>query len=118
MARRKKHGSRRRPPLWLALGGVAAMGTAALARATARAASGSAISRQKRTGRNTELAKLGVQIGAGYASTSARKLFADADRRVELDRERELRTAEQIAERLGQMKGALMKLGQMASYLD
>src|SRR6185503_5929183 len=56
--------------------------------------------------------------GATYASTTARKLFARADRRVELDRERELKTAEQIAERLGQMKGALMKLGQMASYLD
>ena len=26
--------------------------------------------------------------------------------------------AEQIADRLGQMKGALMKIGQMASYLD
>ena len=28
------------------------------------------------------------------------------------------RTAEQVADELGQMKGALMKLGQMASYLD
>ena len=33
-------------------------------------------------------------------------------------REFELRTAEQVAETLGHMKGALMKLGQMASYLD
>ncbi|MGH9112645.1 MAG: ABC1 kinase family protein, partial [Acidimicrobiales bacterium] len=30
----------------------------------------------------------------------------------------ELRTAEQVAEALGGMKGAFMKLGQMASYLD
>ena len=30
----------------------------------------------------------------------------------------QLRSAEQVAERLGNMKGALMKLGQMASYLD
>ena len=30
----------------------------------------------------------------------------------------ELRSAEQVAARLGSMKGALMKLGQMASYLD
>ena len=45
-------------------------------------------------------------------------MFASAERRVELDDERELRTAEQVAERLGDMKGALMKLGQMASYLD
>ena len=41
-----------------------------------------------------------------------------AERRIELDPSRELKTAEQVAERLGQMKGALMKLGQMASYLD
>ena len=41
-----------------------------------------------------------------------------AERRVEIDAERQLRTAEQVAERLGQMKGALMKVGQMASYLD
>src|SRR5450759_5917143 len=30
----------------------------------------------------------------------------------------ELRTAEQVAESLGDMKGALMKLGQIASFLD
>lgn len=29
-----------------------------------------------------------------------------------------MRTAQQVADELGQMKGALMKLGQMASYLD
>ncbi len=37
---------------------------------------------------------------------------------LELEAEFELRTAEQVAETLGHMKGALMKLGQMASYLD
>ena len=41
-----------------------------------------------------------------------------AERRIELDHERELKTAEAITERLGNMKGALMKLGQMASYVD
>jgi predicted unusual protein kinase regulating ubiquinone biosynthesis (AarF/ABC1/UbiB family) len=64
------------------------------------------------------VAALGVQVGSTYASTAARKLFASAPRRIELDRQRELRTAEAIADRLGNMKGALMKLGQMASYLD
>jgi predicted unusual protein kinase regulating ubiquinone biosynthesis (AarF/ABC1/UbiB family) len=57
-------------------------------------------------------------VGANYAGTAARKLFADTHRRIELDRERELKTAEAVAERLGNMKGALMKLGQMASYID
>ena len=30
----------------------------------------------------------------------------------------ELKSAEQVAELLGNMKGAMMKLGQMASYID
>jgi predicted unusual protein kinase regulating ubiquinone biosynthesis (AarF/ABC1/UbiB family) len=68
--------------------------------------------------RNLDVAALGAQVGGTYASTAARKLFASAERRVELDRERELKTAEAIADRLGNMKGALMKLGQMASYID
>ena len=68
--------------------------------------------------RNADVVKLGAAVGAQYAGTAARKLFASAERRVELDRERELKTAEAVAERLGHMKGALMKLGQMASYVD
>ena len=74
-----------------------------------------------RTGRgqrNADIAKLGVAVGANYAGTAARKLFASAERRIELDEARELRTAEAVAERLGNMKGALMKLGQMVSYVD
>ncbi len=71
-----------------------------------------------RTSRNVELARLGATVGATYATTAARKVFASAERRETLDRERELRTSEAVADRLGQMKGALMKLGQMASYLD
>lgn len=68
--------------------------------------------------RNLDLARLGAQVGSTYASTAARKLFASAERRIELDAERELKTAEAVTERLGHMKGALMKLGQMASYVD
>ena len=64
------------------------------------------------------MARLGARVSRTYATTSARKLFASAERAEALDRERELRTAEDIAASLGQMKGALMKLGQMASYLD
>lgn len=77
-----------------------------------------AITKRGRTGRNTQLAGLAVRVGATYAATSARKIFANTERRIELDHARELKTADQIADRLGQMKGAMMKLGQMASYLD
>ena len=61
---------------------------------------------------------LGARTGASYAAHRARRVFADAERRRVLDTEFELRTAEQVAEALGNMKGALMKVGQMASYLD
>src|SRR5690606_31959619 len=76
------------------------------------------INRTTRAGRNLELARLGVALGSTYASANARKLFASAERRTALDDAARLRTAEQVAERLGNMKGALMKVGQMASYLD
>jgi predicted unusual protein kinase regulating ubiquinone biosynthesis (AarF/ABC1/UbiB family) len=64
------------------------------------------------------VAKLGAKVGAVHASTAARKVFASTERRIELDEHRRLRTANAVAEELGHMKGALMKLGQMASYLD
>ncbi len=76
------------------------------------------VRRNVRGRRNLDIATLGLQVGGTYASTAARKLFASTARRVELDRERELRTADAITERLGNMKGALMKLGQMASYVS
>jgi predicted unusual protein kinase regulating ubiquinone biosynthesis (AarF/ABC1/UbiB family) len=61
---------------------------------------------------------MGARVGSTYATTAARKTFASAERREALDRDRELRSAQQVADELGHMKGALMKLGQMASYLD
>ncbi len=59
-----------------------------------------------------------TRIGRGYAADSARQVFADAGRRQELQAERQLRSATEVAEALGSMKGVMMKLGQMASYLD
>ncbi len=70
------------------------------------------------TGRSAKVAKLGAKVGGTYASTAARKVFASTERRIELDHHRELKTAAAVSEELGHMKGALMKLGQMASYLD
>ena len=69
-------------------------------------------------GRTASVARIGGRTGRDYALHRARRVFADSERRAELDTEFELRTAEQIAETLGHMKGAMMKLGQMVSYLD
>lgn len=68
--------------------------------------------------RNARLLATGARTGGDLAVHRARRAFADAARRDELDRAFELRTTAQVVEALGQMKGALMKLGQMASYLD
>jgi predicted unusual protein kinase regulating ubiquinone biosynthesis (AarF/ABC1/UbiB family) len=64
------------------------------------------------------MARLGTRAGGTYALHRARRAFASAERREQLDAEHQLRTAEQVADALGHMKGALMKIGQMASYLD
>ena len=71
-----------------------------------------------RAARNVETARLASSIGAHAAVTQARKVFAGAQRRQELDEALSMRSAEQVVESLGGMKGALMKVGQMASYLD
>ncbi len=71
-----------------------------------------------RTQRNVVLASVATRAGSGWALDRARSVFADAERREAIDEARQLRTAEQVAETLGNLKGAMMKLGQMASYLD
>jgi predicted unusual protein kinase regulating ubiquinone biosynthesis (AarF/ABC1/UbiB family) len=73
---------------------------------------------QSRFGRGAGLAKLALRIGGRYVARSPRLIFASVDRRTELRHELALRTADDVAEELGSMKGALMKLGQMASYID
>ena len=107
---------RRRIPASLAV--AALLAVAVRSKRLRRRRADHPVSRISRAGRNAQLARIGLDVGSTYAAASARKLFASAPRRMEIDAERQLRTAEQIAERLGQMKGALMKVGQMASYLD
>ena len=71
-----------------------------------------------RSARTAALAKFGARTGGSYATHRARSVFASADRQEALDEAFALRTAEQVAAELGNLKGAMMKLGQMASYLD
>jgi predicted unusual protein kinase regulating ubiquinone biosynthesis (AarF/ABC1/UbiB family) len=108
--------------------GLAAAGAAAIVASTRRngaaspcalaSADGAALRATTRNQRRAELARLGGRAGASFAAHRARRIFASAERQAELDQRFELRTAEQVAEALGGMKGAFMKIGQMASYLD
>ncbi len=70
------------------------------------------------TRRNARIAALGARGASRTALHKARRTFADASRREQLDAAHQLANAADVAAALGEMKGALMKLGQMASYLD
>src|SRR3989442_11425776 len=74
--------------------------------------------RQSRLGRSAALARLALRIGGRSLAKSPRLIFGSVDRRRMLRHDLALRTADDVAEELGSMKGALMKLGQMASYID
>lgn len=77
-----------------------------------------AVPRRSRFSRNATLVRTGATATARLAVHRARRTFAAAERREALDRSFELATAEQVAATLGNLKGALMKIGQMASYLE
>ena len=60
---------------------------------------------------------LGVETARAYATKAANVARSDDAKRAASERRR-LEAAEHIAEVLGQMKGAVMKAGQMASLMD
>jgi predicted unusual protein kinase regulating ubiquinone biosynthesis (AarF/ABC1/UbiB family) len=74
--------------------------------------------RRGRLRRGLTALRLAARGGARYA-TNAPRLFATAgEQRQRLRNDLALRTAEDVAATLGTMKGVLMKIGQMASYVD
>ena len=74
--------------------------------------------RRLRLDRARATLRLAARGGVRYAA-SAPRLFAVAGEQRELLREDlALRTAEDVADTLGAMKGVMMKIGQMASYVD
>jgi predicted unusual protein kinase regulating ubiquinone biosynthesis (AarF/ABC1/UbiB family) len=62
--------------------------------------------------------QLAVRGGARYAGSAPRLFAAAGEHRQQLRNDLALQTAEDVANTLGTMKGVLMKLGQMASYID
>ncbi len=73
------------------------------------------------TGRVRRTAKVGALAGGqtarGYATKAANLARSKEGRRSAAER-RQMRAAEQIVEVLGEMKGAAMKVGQVASFID
>ena len=56
--------------------------------------------------------------GARYAGTRARNLTRDREEAAQALEQRHLDVAEQMVETLGRMKGAALKIGQLASFID
>jgi predicted unusual protein kinase regulating ubiquinone biosynthesis (AarF/ABC1/UbiB family) len=96
----------------------AGFGFAVLANRRRRANPAAAVGVTGRVGRGMAVARMGSRIGGAYLAGSARQVFASAERRETLNAERQLRTTAEVVQTLGSMKGAFMKIGQMASYLD
>jgi predicted unusual protein kinase regulating ubiquinone biosynthesis (AarF/ABC1/UbiB family) len=77
--------------------------------------------RQIPKGRVRRTAQVGSVIGtqgARYAGTRAANLARSSDRATEQIEKRHLEAAERMVDTLGTMKGAAMKIGQLASFID
>src|SRR5919199_5172576 len=73
------------------------------------------------TGRVARTAKVGSVIGtqgARYAGTRAANVVRSRERATEQLDKRHLEAAERMVDTLGTMKGAAMKIGQLASFID
>src|SRR3984957_9733620 len=62
--------------------------------------------------------RLAARGGARYAASAPRLFAAAGEQRQVLREDLALQTAEDVAGTLGAMKGVLMKIGQLASYVD
>lgn len=71
-----------------------------------------------RVERTARLAKVSTRTAANLAVTKAKSVGKDDEQRAVLEEEFHLRTAEQVMGVMGEMKGALMKIGQMMSFID
>jgi predicted unusual protein kinase regulating ubiquinone biosynthesis (AarF/ABC1/UbiB family) len=68
--------------------------------------------------RGMSVLQLAARGGMRYAGSAPKLFTAAGENREQLRNDLALQTAEDVAATLGAMKGVLMKIGQMASYLD
>ncbi len=99
------------------LAGLAALaaGIGTAASKTRRAVSASPLT--SRFSRSARVWKLSARNSARFAVTKVRGVGSPAERRAELDAQFAIRTAEDVAKELGEMKGVLMKAGQLVSFI-
>jgi len=71
-----------------------------------------------RLGRIARISRLSARLSASWFGSRLRRLFARGERRKQLDSTARKAAAETVAREMGQMKGAIMKLGQMMSFVS
>ena len=71
-----------------------------------------------RLDRGRAVLRLAARGGARYAASAPRLFAAAGEQRQLLREDLALQTADDVAGTLGAMKGVMMKIGQMASYVD
>jgi predicted unusual protein kinase regulating ubiquinone biosynthesis (AarF/ABC1/UbiB family) len=73
--------------------------------------------RAERLKRQARVWRLTARRGVHFAVVKVRGATVDDERRAALEEQFAVRTAEDVARELGNMKGAIMKLGQMVSFI-
>src|SRR5256712_5526656 len=102
---------RRAAPAGLAAGAIAALTTATAAVAA------SDPDRRHRLERQLRVWRLTTRRGLHFAAVKVRGRGATDEERARLEERFAIRTAEDVAAVLGNMKGAIMKAGQMISFI-
>jgi predicted unusual protein kinase regulating ubiquinone biosynthesis (AarF/ABC1/UbiB family) len=97
--------------LYVASGLVAALLVAVLVAGRSRRISGG------RFARTAQLARLSAYLTTSWLGARLRRLFTRKSRRAKYTEERRRADAAAVAKTMGQMKGAVMKLGQMMSFV-
>jgi predicted unusual protein kinase regulating ubiquinone biosynthesis (AarF/ABC1/UbiB family) len=109
--------SRRGVAAGILLAGIGAVSQvrAAQARSKRRA---SGVGHRTKLSRGLKTASVGSKVGATVAVDRVQRTFASDEKKAELDHRLEERTADQVVSALADMKGLMMKVGQMESYAD
>jgi predicted unusual protein kinase regulating ubiquinone biosynthesis (AarF/ABC1/UbiB family) len=70
-----------------------------------------------RFARSTKIWRLSARNSTRFAVSKVRGFGSPEERRAQLDEQFAIRTAEDVAKELGEMKGVLMKAGQLVSFI-
>jgi predicted unusual protein kinase regulating ubiquinone biosynthesis (AarF/ABC1/UbiB family) len=99
------------------LAGILALATglAAAAQKTTKRASESPLT--SRFSRSAKIWRMSARNSTRFAVSKVRGIASDEERRAALDEQFAIRTAEDVAKELGEMKGVLMKAGQLISFI-